>query len=244
VFISIDRAKHRFLHKHADLLVVCNLDFIAHVECDIEPVDAITFLKGHDETSLQRLFRNTTGDGPSPYHGDQLRAVLAELAQQYPVTDVDAFEADRQAAFIEGINPDGMPLYKYVRGSVRPAKLDELFNPEPVIVTLTAEATANAARRHPAQAAGSAPAAPATVAPRAPSAPRSAPPSPSAPRSGGVKPVIWKIADEMWEADGRPTDRAAVLHLRKKAMERLEKEHGVKRNTSSNELGNWQKARI
>lgn len=54
---------------------------------------------------------------------------------------------------------------------------------------------------------------------------------------------IWAVADQMWEAVGKPTDKATVLTLRKAIMDRLEAS-GIKRTSSSNELGSWQKARI
>lgn len=75
--------------------------------------------------------------------------------------------------------------------------------------------------------------------PRAPAAPR----EPGQPR-GSVSVVIWQVADEMWEAAGKPTEKSLVLKLRKEMMTTLEEQHAVKRNSASNELGNWQKARI
>jgi hypothetical protein len=47
----------------------------------------------------------------------------------------------------------------------------------------------------------------------------------------------------MWADAGKPTGASAVLALRKQIMNKLEEE-GVKRTSSSNELGNWQKARL
>jgi len=58
-----------------------------------------------------------------------------------------------------------------------------------------------------------------------------------------VREKIWAVADRMWEEAGRPTDKSKVLALRKQIMDTLEQD-GVKRTSSSNELGNWQKARI
>lgn len=62
-------------------------------------------------------------------------------------------------------------------------------------------------------------------------------------RSSGVRDKIWEVADRMWEEAGKPTDKRAVLALRKCMMDALERQD-VKRTSSSNELGNWQKARI
>lgn len=240
MYISTDCDKMRFAHKHPDVRVVCNLVFIecAGRHVDIYPIDSAAFLARHTETELQLLFRHTTGDGPSPYHGDQLRAVLKELALRLPESDVTPFEADMQAGHLEKRDPKGVPGYRYVKGAMVPARPDDLFTPELGTVALAADEAATVARRHAAPATHSATPATATTAPRAPRA------APSAPRSGGVRETIWKVADKMWEDDGRPTDKAAVLHLRKKVMEKLEREFSIKKTTSSNELGNWQKGRI
>lgn len=67
--------------------------------------------------------------------------------------------------------------------------------------------------------------------------------APGAPRKAGTRDVIWKRADELWSSAGKPTDVPTVLKLRKEWMNVLEKE-GVKKTTSSSELGNWQKDRV
>ena len=61
---------------------------------------------------------------------------------------------------------------------------------------------------------------------------------------GQTSNLIWDVADEIWINAGRPTELKLVLSLRKKIMQDLETLHGVKKNTASNELGKWQKARI
>lgn len=61
---------------------------------------------------------------------------------------------------------------------------------------------------------------------------------------GQTSNLIWDVADEIWVNAGRPTELKLVLSLRKKIMQDLETLHGVKKNTASNELGKWQKARI
>lgn len=64
-----------------------------------------------------------------------------------------------------------------------------------------------------------------------------------APRQHSVRPVIWAAADEMWEAAGKPRDIKVVIALRQKIMTALE-DKGVKRTSSSTELGNWMKTRL
>lgn len=55
-----------------------------------------------------------------------------------------------------------------------------------------------------------------------------------------VKSQIHGIANEMWNAAGRPTDVAVLRKLRKTMMDVLEQQ-GVKRTSASTELGQWQK---
>lgn len=60
----------------------------------------------------------------------------------------------------------------------------------------------------------------------------------------GNKAIIWEIADTMWEAAGKPFDKPVVLALRKTMMNELEFTHGIKKTSSSNELGSWMKTRV
>lgn len=62
-------------------------------------------------------------------------------------------------------------------------------------------------------------------------------------RKAGLRDLIWKRADELWTAAGKPKDVPTVLKLRKEWMNIMEKE-GVKRTTASSELGTWQKDRL
>lgn len=62
-------------------------------------------------------------------------------------------------------------------------------------------------------------------------------------RQAGTGGQIWKRADELWAAAGSPKDQKVVLKLRKEWMGILEGE-GIKRTTSSSELGQWMKARL
>lgn len=61
---------------------------------------------------------------------------------------------------------------------------------------------------------------------------------------GAVRDQVWAVADELWEAAGKPMDQKVVMKLRRVMMQKLESEFDVKLTTSSNELGNWMKARL
>jgi len=67
--------------------------------------------------------------------------------------------------------------------------------------------------------------------------------APAGPATGN-RLIIWKVADSLWEAAGKPFDIPTVLALRRQIMNVLETEHEVKRTTSSTALGQWQKERI
>lgn len=67
-------------------------------------------------------------------------------------------------------------------------------------------------------------------------------PVPMPVRQNGSRIQIWKRAEELWSAAGKPTDKKIVLKLRIEWMKILEKE-GVKRNTASGELGQWMKTK-
>lgn len=57
------------------------------------------------------------------------------------------------------------------------------------------------------------------------------------------KAVIWRIADQLWEAAGKVTIKEEVLKLRKIIMDNLETNFGIKRTSASSELANWHKNR-
>ena len=242
MYISIDLDKMQFSAKHEDYRVICDLDFIHHRHCDLFPITWTGGLKHRTETELQLLYKHTTGEDHSPYHGDELRKVLFDLMEKLPVTDVAAFEAERQAAYIEKLDKKGLPGYVYVKGATTPAKPGDLFSPPFLKATITPEeAAAAVARKRTAPAQQPSTSNDATSVVSAPSRPAR---TPGAPRAGGTREVIWKVADDIWQRDGSPSEKNAVLAIRKRVMDVLEKDHGIKRTSASSELGNWQKARI
>lgn len=236
MYVSIDLNGLRFLHKHSDVKTVCNL---VHIECPdldvaVTPCDISGFVSDLTMLELAMLYRNTTGHDHSAANSASLRGVLADLGQRLPCTDADPFEAEQQAAKLSGQHSP----HKYVRGAYTPGKVLELF-------PLTAERNPDEANVPALQ--------PVTL--RTPSAPTVAPVTPrshpvpaqrAAPTAsrGGGRAVIWEVADSMWEKAGKPTSKDQVLALRKRIMDVLESDKGVKRTSASSELGQWQKARI
>lgn len=229
MYISIDVENLALLHKHDDPNVVCDLVELEAPEANIciMPIDLPGITYPLTEMELGVLYRNTTGTD-SPVQGYQeLTSVMDDLCNRMRVTDVDRFELDRQI-----VNRKGRMPLKYVKGSYLPSKAPpSLYSPK---VKPPQDLAAVLACKPVGAPPATTPKATPTKAPQQP---------PAAPRKG-VKGLIWEVADQLWERDGKPVERAQVLALRKRVMDVLETDHSVKRNTSSNELGNWQKNRV
>lgn len=209
MYISIDRERTRFLHKHEDFKTVCNLDYIGQVlkRTDVEPItDGTQFLMHWTEYELRLLYHKcVTGDNVKeprcPHAGSVLRAVLLEMAQRMPATDADPTEAEIQAHWIETrLEGEDISDYQYVRGSKMPGRKSSLFA-HTTCALLSPEEAANVARaRITAQATRAAAQAhtQAQVAEQraisAPAQPKPARPSAGAPRSGVCK-LIWEALD-------------------------------------------------
>ena len=227
MYVLVDRDKLVFRHAHPDHAVVSALSTIevAHCAVCILPADAAC-MNTFTDLELRMLYQNTTGQKLEGYFKPSLCKAVAELAMGLPVSDVNAFEVRQQASKIS-VNDAG--FYRYVKGAYTPARLQDLFEPQPLQAVPGATPTPT-------------PPAPPTASASAPAA-TVAPPAPIAAPRGGNKAVIWATADEMWEASGKVRDVKAVLELRKRIMDRLEQE-GIKRTSASSELGNWQKVRL
>lgn len=237
--VVIDRKTLRFLPiKHEDTRVVGDLVWIEapQAHAHIVPL-GYNFLNDYTDLELMLLYKNTTGEKASRV-GDQMRGVLAEIAERIPVRVVDVFRLSRQAELV----PEKTGRrYLYDPKNFKPQQVDDLFVLDPVLLPRSENESLIAVRPRIAPVVPVAPAANASVAAPVQARPARAP---AAPRQGGVRELVWAIADKMWEAAGSPTDASIVLPLRKEMMTVLESEHGVKRTSSSNELGQWQKARV
>lgn len=244
MYISIDRTNMRFVHKCDNHRTASLLAFIElpDVSVVITPFEPAYLFEDFTQLELELLYRNTTGVDHSASRAHELQAVVSELAARLPVTEAVEWQVKLQADSLPECH--SVP-YQYVLGATKPALSSGLWSP----VTLNApkseteQTIANAARPRVKAPAVQPPA----VAPRVP-AQRTARPAGAqraviAPRQGGVREKIWAIADQLWEEAGKPTEKSTILALRKKMMDKLETD-GVKRTSSSNELGNWQKARI
>ncbi len=222
MYVSLDMQNMRIVHKHSSVNAVCGLVHIElpDVAVNVCPIDMT--VKHKTDMEIKMLFRSCFPGQADHMPVAEMKSKILQFAEEFPVTDLDELEVKRQA---DSIRDGDKKAYKYVKGSFRASRPAELF----------ADATGDAVR-----ASATVPASSAARPARPAAAPRAAT---GAPRASGVREKIWAVADRMWEEAGKPIEKSTVLALRKDIMNALEQD-GVKRTSSSNELGNWQKARI
>ncbi len=226
--ISIDMQVMRFLHKHSNINVVDNLDFITGKVCTVGPEDWAPLYRDLTELDMGLLYKNTTGEEP-PYHGDALRALLAELAERFPVTAVDETELEKQCVYIEKNHPKGLTGFRYCKGSSVPSPLPQTLFPTVALPLLDGAA---AVRKHAQRAATQAAARATTPAPTVDSAVKRAPKPVARPRSGVCK-QIWEVLDAERAASGESPTRNRVKELAA--------QHGWNPNTASVQSAAWRK---
>lgn len=246
MYVNIDRNTMTIVHKHRDVEVVRNLSWIeCQSDCVVIACGSVSALLQFDVLQLQRLYEQATGHKLLTYANHMARLV-ADLTMRMPESAADLNWTQAQKL---KIGDGDKTHYRYVHGSVVPDPQKGGYRPDPIRCSRNEALETATAPQAP-----TAPAAPAwqpTAADReAAGITLQAQPSeraqraPSAPRAGGTRDIVFGVADRMWEEAGKPTVSSEVLALRKLIMTELEANHGVKRTTSSNTLGDWQKARI
>lgn len=255
MFITIDRTNLRVMRKHPNQRTLSWLAYIEAADVAVVICSAYgsSFLHGFTDLEKKKLYCNITGESTCLWAGDHAHAVLMELVSRLPEDIINPIEVLAQANHISMSDDE---RYRFVPGKTRPALVEDLFefaypkatrNSDEIKVasyskSITEHLYPGKEAEDRMRAIATAEAVAVTSAP-APTRSRPAG-APSAPRSGGVREKVWSVADAMWTEAGRPTDPKMVLALRKKIMDELEAKHEVKRTSSSNELGNWQKTRI
>jgi hypothetical protein len=229
MYIAIDRINMQITHAHPDASIVSGLAYLeaAHVrDVRIESTLREGFLSVFTRAELEQLHLSITNH---PYTGPDIVKVLAALCDRFTAPVVNGAELDAQILAVQnkGLSERGVS-YRYVFGKKLPS--ETLFALPYKMKPLT-DAELLAARTR-------------EFAPYAPVAPTQTARPAGGPRLSGVTAIVWDTADQLWAAAGSPTETPKVLALRKEIMNVLESEHGVKRNTSSNELGKWHKARV
>lgn len=234
-------------HKHSDREVLAKLSWLECTNAGVTlSLSGIRPLLEFSVSEIKLLYKNATGvDLKGISHNGLAQAVL-EVAKRMPDTLCSKSEVLAQANCVL----DGDPShYSYVYGAMEPEHLSSLFVPEPITVARCEAEELKAAQAYtPPAPQPYTPAAPAATASANPAAHTSAAPAaqkpPTAPRTGGTRDTIFKVADQMWEAAGSPSDLPHILSLRKQIMVELEANHDIKKTTSSTALGDWQKQRL
>lgn len=232
ILINLDTLKVH--HKNESINALCE---VAEIECQDEctlvtSCDNGAYLKQFTHMELRMLFKNITGrDIPDSVAPRFLTAVLWKQIDLIPTSTINEVEAERQALYCEG--KEGP--FTYCLGAFRPAKVDELFSRasdySDEVISQAVKGEYNKQLKAPVTRAAVKP------------VPTQSPATKSGPSRGTAKIIIWSVADSMWESAGKPTDKGEVLKLRKQIMDKLESDEGVKRTSSSSELGKWHKER-
>lgn len=243
-YVLVDKGQSAIVHKHPDRTVLGQLAWIecmnaaATIPLGTPKLWADTFTA----QELKRIYEHATGVTLNAY-GTSLAQACHDMALRLPDSVVNAAEV--RAQYLTVMDGD-KHTYQYRPGAQTPEQFSPReFEPTPLKATRN-EAEEKRAQAYQPNYNSGAPAAPAGGTGGAnpfvhvPPPPR----APGAPRTGGVREIVFKVADDLWEKAGKPSDLKAVLELRKSMMSVLEAEHGVKRTTSSTTLGAWQKERI
>lgn len=240
MYILIDGDNMRALAKHPNWQRLHDYGILTCSESSIVlPLDAGELKKEFDDVQLQLLYINTTGNmNGATYARNVVCQILVYYFNKMQETQIGdnsdpqaqwAIRADKQGSCLyssSGDNPivhDGeAPFFKALPDHAGESAIEE---GAPVTITPGTQPAWRPGRD--------------TSGTTAPSSGERS----TAPRASGTRDVIFEVADGMWEDAGKPTDPKVVLALRKEIMNALEQQ-GVKRNTSSNTLGVWQKERI
>lgn len=240
MYITIDREQKAIVHKHRDRSVLANLSWIELTNAGITlPLgNPQHMMKEFSSAELKDIYENATGAKLTGY-GPGLANAVHQMALRLPESVVNADEVAAQRLLVLDGDKSG---FSYQAGHKAPLSHPGTFTPDPLKCARdpAEEARANAVASGYVPPAPGATSNPAGVFNPVPTTPR----APSAPRSGGSRDTIFRVADEIWAAAGSPRELPTILQLRKQMMTVLESDYNIKKTTSSNTLGDWQKARL
>ena len=240
MYVLIDGDNMRALAKHPNWQRLHSYGILTCSEASIVlPLDADAFKNEFDPVQLQLLYINTTGNSEgATYARNVVCQILVYYFNKMEETQIGencdsqaqwAIDTDRQGSCLYSssapypiVHDDEAPFFKTLPDYAGESAIEA---GAPVPITPGTQPAWRPGRDTSATTAQS-------------SGERS-----TAPRASGTRDVIFEVADAMWEAAGKPTDKSEILKLRKEMMNALEQQ-GVKRNTSSNTLGVWQKERV
>lgn len=252
--IVIDMEKMTCLGKVKTMEHAVDLSHIclpSTVKSTIHPFDCAQCFNGYTALELRLLIKNTCGQNFPDYHLNQLQVIAVELFSKMDMLDYEYSSLLSQANWKDFSCKEPNLRYDYVKGAKVPKIAEDgcLFAKAQPVPEAERLAKDWFAIRKELQAKSDTyianmprPAPVIAVAPKLPQ--QRAQSGDSTPKSGSVRDTIWQVADKLWEALGKTDDIKQILAMRKQAMSELESEFGVKKTSSSNELGKWQKARL
>lgn len=203
------------------------------IDVYILPLDVDSFTE-FTEPELKQLYHNTTGvEFDKLVTRAQLKTILYHTIRKILPTKTSELELEVQTKFVE---KNKGPRYVYVNGSSKPGICTELFEFE-------AKKTFVDHKMEQKVINGTIPSVIKPTIAKRKTTDKKPKPRPLR-RSGAVKTIIFKVADEEWNKAGCPKDKKEVLTLRKKIMDILGEAEGINRSTASSTLGAWQKERI
>lgn len=222
MYITINREACVFTHVAQDyqtLLNLCHIE-LSHAKAYVLPVEGLKIDTHLTDLEMKLLYQNSTSSEYTGKSRSQLNLLVYEYVKTLPYTEWNRNEIEVQASKIKD---DDQGFYRYAQGSNTPCQLQELFNP--VLECKEGVPTVEIALSYTPE-------------------PKIVHAQSSTVRSGGSKETIFSVADTMWEEAGKPTEQSLILALRRKIMQVLESDYAIKKTTSSNTLGLWQKARL
>lgn len=234
MYVTVDKDGMHFVHAHPDYRVcsaLANIE-LAHVAVSVQPCEDANCFRGYTDLELHKLYQSATGSKFPGYSRPHLQQAVSAAAMNLPVTDATLADAVAQSQAVAG---DKAGRYRYVKGALRPAPVDELWQ----VTTLRSsvcDPAQLAAQGAALAAAVPTPAPPAPAPPRPAQAPARA--APSTPAAGSVTDRIFAACDTVLAGLPLPHDRAACEQARKLAIPLLEAA-GVNINSARKGSSMW-----
>lgn len=241
-YILIDMEGMKVIAKHPNFAVLSELGVIMCSESQlVMPLEEYSFNEITD-LEFQLLYINLTGNKLGViYDTDSARRVLLDYLNTIPETELSAYEVSKQCDWC--LENDLQGKCTYVPGSNVPSQEQTLWDGFKVPANTERETAIVAGEVRTEFAAPVQAAWEASEVDKVTKRTSTSTTEPgAAPKAGSVRDTIWTKADELWLAAGSPTDKSSVLKVRKEVMNVLEAE-GIKKTSSSNELGKWHLAR-
>lgn len=143
-YIAILRNEPCFLFSHINYRIVSHLAYIQYPRghLEMQPVRSTSMLKGWTDLEMRLLFKNTTGKDTA-YKGEELRAILIELADRWPTFEGDVNRLEKQAEWLgkhcerKRITFETRDRYVFVEGANVPALMSDVASEPAPIVTMT-----------------------------------------------------------------------------------------------------------